>query len=92
MIERAAIGDDIAQEIKAQILTSEGLDRFRLSEKINDPEQTLVPNTSCGTCHSFNDLAFNFHALSYFQEMDVTIAPRVKNDVAHDLRWLRQRP
>ena len=42
VVERAAIGDDIAQEIRAQILTTEGLDRFRLSEKINDPEQTLV--------------------------------------------------
>ncbi|MEE2788459.1 MAG: hypothetical protein VX589_14035, partial [Myxococcota bacterium] len=31
-------------------------DRARLENVINDPAQTLVTNTSCASCHSFNDL------------------------------------
>ena len=89
--DRIAVGDSTSVELKGLVLTTRQ-DRERLRERINDPDQTLVPNTSCATCHSFNDLTFDFHNLSHLQEMDMTIAPRVRNDVKHDLLWLREGP
>ena len=70
--------------IRRQILTSPE-DRARLADRINDPSQTLVPNTSCATCHSLNELTFDFHNLSYLQEMEMTISTRVRNDVRAEL-------
>lgn len=55
--------------------------------RINDPYQTLVPHTTCASCHRANDLDFNFHNLSYFEDHEVTISPRTKADVSHDLWW-----
>jgi len=73
--------------VRRQIFT-EPSDRTRLADRINDPDQTLVANTSCATCHSFNDLTFDFHNLSYLQEMEMTVSKRVHNDVRADLDWL----
>jgi len=55
-----------------------------------DPEQVFVPNTTCATCHRLNDLRFNFHSLSHFEDEDHTVSPRVTEDVARDLRWVRE--
>ena len=60
-----------------------------MAEAINDPKQTLVPNTSCASCHRFNQLRFDFHNLSHLEDREATIAPRVVNDVIHELEWLR---
>ena len=81
--------DPVLREALGQQVLTSPEDRARLGDRINNPELTLVPNTSCATCHSFNDLTFNFHNLSYLQEMEMNIAPRVRNDVQHDMLWLR---
>lgn len=65
-------------------------DISRLADKINDPTKTMIANTSCGTCHNFNRILFDFHNLSYFEAQEITIAPRVRNDVAHELSWVEQ--
>ena len=65
-------------------------DRFEKGERVNDPEQTLIPNTSCATCHSMNPLAFDFHNLSYFEQEEITVAPRVEADVRSELSWIRE--
>lgn len=57
------------------------------ADRINDPYQTLVPHTTCASCHRSNDLLFNFHNLSYFEDHEVTISPRTVADVKHDLSW-----
>ena len=64
------------------------LDRY--VDRINDPYQTLVPNTSCSSCHRFNRIGFDFHNLSYFEDREVTIAPRVRRDVERDLAIARK--
>ena len=72
----------------ADLVLKSPADRELLADKINDPNQVLVPNTTCATCHGFNELTFNLHNLSYLQEMEMNVSPRVKNDVEHDLQWL----
>ena len=62
----------------------------RLRDKINDPSQTMVPNTSCATCHNFNRILFDFHNLSYFESLEITVAPRVERDVQWELDWTRR--
>ena len=63
-------------------------DRAALNAKIADRREVLVPNTSCASCHKFNGLNFNFHNFSYFEELDLEIAPRTRKDVELDLAWL----
>ena len=75
-----------------QILNQVVMDTDQLPElapRINDPYQTLVANTSCASCHRMNNLDFNFHNLSYLEDHDITIAPRVRKDVARDLSLAR---
>ncbi len=65
-------------------------DRRRLQAPLADREQILVPNTSCASCHRLNDNPNNFHNLSMFLDpSELTISPRVRLDVAWDLRWLQ---
>ena len=80
---------DAGRRLGAQILNG-GSDKDSLGDRINDPHQTLVPNTSCSTCHSFNPLIFNMHNLSYLETDDINVAPRVVADVASDLQWLNR--
>lgn len=61
----------------------------RLRDRITDPRQTLVPNTSCATCHNFNRILFDFHNLSYFEALDITVSPRVERDVSYELDWVK---
>ena len=49
--------------------------RTSLNECGSTIQPTLVPNTSCATCHSFNELVFDFHNLSFLESADITIAP-----------------
>jgi hypothetical protein len=62
----------------------------RLGSKINDPYQTLVPNTSCSSCHRMTNLNFNFHNFSYFEDQGISVAPRVRNDVVRDVALAKQ--
>jgi len=58
--------------------------------RLNDPYQTPVPTTSCASCHRMTNLSFNFHNLSYFEDQDISVAPRVVADVARDVRLARR--
>lgn len=67
-------------------------DIAEMSPRIQDRQQTLVPNTSCVSCHKLNALRFDFHNFSYLEDRDITISPRVIRDVELDLAWLRKNP
>lgn len=82
-----AQGED--SPLKRLVLT-DAQDRTDMKDQINDPEQTLIPNTSCATCHSMNELAFDLHNLSYFEQEEITISPRVVEDVRSELSWIRE--
>ena len=79
---------DEGRALNEQIISTRA-DYDRLRDRINDPRQTLVQNTSCSTCHHFNRILFDFHNLSYFEALDITVAPRVQQDVEFDLDWVR---
>lgn len=76
-----------ATEIKTRVLLSPREISLK-SHIINDRNLTLVPNTTCGSCHKFNPLRFDFHNLSYLEDRQITVSPRVKTDVTRDLEWL----
>lgn len=79
-----------ADEIKKRVLLSPS----ELGTKkniISDRNLTLVPNTSCGSCHKLNNLRFDFHALSYLEDRTISVSSRVKTDVARDIEWLKKR-
>ena len=61
------------------------------ADEMADPYEFLVPNTSCASCHRLNDLLFDFHSLSGFENNPITISPRVVKDVERDLSWARSR-
>jgi hypothetical protein len=75
--------------LTAQVIT-DTRDLETHADRINDPYRTLVPNTSCASCHRMTDLNFNFHNLSYFEDNGLSVAPRVRNDVARDLSIARR--
>jgi hypothetical protein len=78
-----------AEELKKRVLLSPQ----ELSSKsniINDRALSLVPNTTCGSCHKFNPLRFDFHNLSYLEDRTISVSPRVRFDVERDLQWLEQ--
>ncbi len=58
---------------------------------IADSQAVQVPHTTCGSCHKLNAQPFDFHNLSYFKNHNVTISPRVHQDVRRDLQWLKSR-
>ena len=58
-------------------------------ERLNDPYSTLVPHTTCASCHRANGLSFNFHNLSYFEDQPMSVSPRARRDVERDLVWAR---
>jgi hypothetical protein len=79
-----------AAEIRKRVVLSPR----ELGEKkniISDRNESLVPNTSCASCHKFNNLRFDFHALSYLEDREISVIPRVQTDVLRDLEWLRNR-
>ncbi|NBW81123.1 hypothetical protein EBR21_05150 [bacterium] len=79
-----------AQEIRKRVLLSPQ-ELATKTQVIADRNITLVPNTSCGSCHKLNNLRFDFHALSYLEDRTISVSPRVKTDVLRDLEWLSQR-
>ena len=42
------------------------------------------------TCHSFNREIFNLHSLSYLEDDEITVSPRVVADVEHELEWIER--
>ena len=85
--------EGMSDERQAAVLRQVMMDTSELSEfapRVNDPYQTLVPNVSCSTCHRMNGLNFNFHNLSYLEDQDITIAPRVRGDLVRDVRMGRE--
>ena len=69
--------------LSAQVITdTQQLDTHL--ERINDPYQTLVAHTTCASCHRANNLSFNFHNLSYLEDQEMSVSPRVINDVSRD--------
>jgi len=55
--------------------------------KLANPDEFLVPNTSCASCHKLNDLRFDMHNLSSLEDRAMTVSPRVKQDVLADQLW-----
>ncbi len=65
-------------------------DVVTLTPKIRDVRATLVPNTTCASCHKMNPLKFNFHNLGFLEDRVLSISPRVVSDVADDLAWVNR--
>ncbi len=82
-----ALAGAAGSELAEQVIFSPA-DAARLGDTITDPRQTLIPNTSCASCHRFGQLRFDFHNLSHLEEREHTISPRVNRDVERDLDWL----
>lgn len=76
-----------AEELRTRVLLSPS-EVATKSNLINDRALTLVPNTTCGSCHKFNNLRFDFHNLSFLEDRQITVSPRVKFDVRRDLEWI----
>jgi hypothetical protein len=86
----AVDGSADGREIAASVMLT-GADVDRLTPVLSDRRQRLVPNTSCVSCHKMNDLRFDFHNLSYLEDRELTVSPRVITDVALDLGWLSRK-
>jgi hypothetical protein len=85
-------GPAVAQELVDTVIFG-SIDRARLLPKIADRNQILVGNTSCASCHRFQNDPNNFHNMSYFVNFpQISVAERVRRDVAWDLQWLRTHP
>ena len=75
-------------QLEAQIIVN--VDQIAThADQIFDPYQTLVPHTTCSSCHRANNLLFNFHNLSYFEDQDLSVSPRTRADVRRDLEWVK---
>lgn len=80
-------------EERTQLSTHTILDHRQLprrASQIIDPYETLVANTTCSSCHRFNDTLFNFHNLSYFGDQEMSVSPRVEADVSRELDWIKR--
>ena len=90
MLEKVREFDEQKQK---QIFEHTILDQTQVAQQasqIIDPYQTLIANTTCSSCHRFNDTPFNFHNLSYFGDFAMTVSPRVEADVSRDLDWINE--
>ena len=75
--------------LRNQVFLYAGSQHDELKMRIMDPNQTMIPNTSCSSCHRFNSMRFNFHNLSKFGTDPVEVTERVRRDVAYDLKWFK---
>ena len=87
-IVQAAI-DEGNSQLAAQVIANTD-DLSTKTEAIADPEQFLVPNTSCASCHKLNDTRFDFHNFSFLEDRNITISPRVEKDISFDRNWVSQ--
>jgi hypothetical protein len=81
------MAEDDASELRTGVLLSASEPTAK-KRAIADAAATQVPHTTCASCHKLNDLAFDFHNLSYLENRPMTISPRVVGDVARELEWL----
>jgi hypothetical protein len=84
-----AMDDEQRAQLEAQIITDVGQVATH-AQRIFDPYQTLIPHTTCSSCHRANNLLFNFHNLSYFEDQNLSVSPRTRADVVRDLDWVRE--
>ena len=77
------------ESLRRQVFLYAGSQHDELKMRIMDPNQTMIPNTSCSSCHRFNSMRFNFHNLSKFGTDPVEVTERVRRDVAYDLHWFK---
>jgi len=82
-----AAGDGVRDELQDAVIWTFA-ERASKGARIADPEQTHVAHTSCVSCHKLGDTGFNLHNLSYLEEGDIAVSPRVEKDVARELLWL----
>lgn len=83
--------DGMAEVDAAELRTGVLLDATEPAVKkraIADARATHVAHTTCASCHKLNELAFDFHNLSYLENRPMTLSPRVAGDVARELEWL----
>lgn len=66
-------------------------DRRSKLAAIADPRRTHIAHTSCASCHKLSKTTFDMHNLSYFEDREITVSPRVERDVEVELEWLRRR-
>lgn len=83
----AGLGGRDAKELSQGVLLYANESKAK-KEEIADADKTQVPHTTCVSCHKLNDLAFDFHSLSYLEDRAMSISPRVERDVARELAWL----
>ena len=80
----------LAKEINSSVIVSaDTVEKALLIKKISDRNQILVPNTSCASCHKMNQERFDFHNLSFLEDREMTVSPRVVTDVLLDLNWIQ---
>ncbi|WP_141730742.1 hypothetical protein [Oligoflexus tunisiensis] len=85
---RTPVSAAIAQELRNSVIFN-AVDRNRLLPRLADRNQILPNNTSCASCHRFNQDGNDFHNMSYFVGLpQISLAERVRRDVAWDLNWL----
>lgn len=87
-LDRASAADR-SELLKAVIWTTR--DRRSKAAEIADPRRTHIAHTSCASCHKLGNPPFDFHNLSYFEDRDITVAPRVLKDLEYELEWLSRR-
>ena len=83
------LSGELGETLQKHVLLFQS-DRQRLGPAIADRRQIMITNTSCGTCHKFNELRFNFHNFSYLEDLEPSIAPRTQMDIQLDLQWLKK--
>ena len=88
-IDAGQLPDADTQEIENAVMLF-AADKTRLAATVSDRRKTLVPNTSCASCHKMNDDPFDFHNLSFLDDRPMAVTPRVKRDVELDLAWARK--
>lgn len=79
---------DDAEEVRAAVILAPRAPT-NLKDALADRLTTHVSHTSCVSCHKLKDQPFDLHNLSYLEDQALVPSPRVEQDVAHDLDWLR---
>ncbi|MDQ3235499.1 MAG: hypothetical protein M3Q07_27125 [Pseudobdellovibrionaceae bacterium] len=84
----APLSPYVVQELRNSVIFN-AIDRNRLLPRLADRQQILVANTSCASCHRFQQNGNDFHNMSYFTgSPQISLADRTQRDVALDLAWL----
>jgi hypothetical protein len=68
-------------EVSARVMLG-AADISRVTPVVRDRRRTHIENTTRASCHKMNALRFDFHAFGYLEDRDLTVSPRVVDDVA----------